>query len=764
MYLARRANVPRTHWLRPYPSYPANLLAPLIGGYEEALERMGYTTVVGNAVHFKLLDHDLRRGVADLMRLKSPAVCVECVREEGHIGAFWDMAAAVACTRHGRLAVEACEACGKPLAWHRPGMLRCRCNADIGVMTGLRADETLLDLMTILEAKFEHRSVLQCQVANAFPLQNLEAMPLFDLLRLIHALGDAGRIGGSVSEKANAHSAEAVRFAAGTLLDWPRNFVNWIDAVASSHAAAVGERALNRIFNSLFRRKPLSDGLRPMADALSPVLHTRRAVKGTAKMAPENRNKSGPDAEAGQSQSALRMAVLRLGISAATLALLRSRGTYQSHVVRGQRQRWRPDELEAFGQRLTALAVGKNASVRAVKLEALLGRKFRNTRVKAEIVEAMLQGDLAVVGMDGARPADLLLDANAAEQWVHETRLREGQGAITMAETAAALDLNPPTIPAAISEGLLETVAGDATRVTRASIDQFRERYIPIVQLAHALDTSAAALVRFVERHGMPVIRLKRGGVSDAEQPIMRRESKAKVEALWAENQAQKDASRRPRVHPESERLAALAAYLVSMKVTGQALPRRAGNLDKSKIARACGFERNEFYVRPKLARLLDDAVLDEQKRVGVASLKPIELLRSYLEERAESGSALPRSWGRPNRQLIASACGFDRGEFYNTPELVAMLDAADVNEQNNGTCESMRPMDRLRSYLAECERYGNPIPQHRNKPNRKAVAEACGFTRAFFDNNPEAARLLEQTTTHASSGSIPYGEMRTPL
>jgi hypothetical protein len=191
-YLAYTANVPRTHWLLPYPSYPSKMLAPLIGGHEEALDRMGYNAIVGNTVHIKLLDHDLGRHATALMRLRMPALCVECVKVDGYIRAFWDLAAAVACPRHGRLAVEHCQTCDKPLTWYRPGLLTCRCNADIGVVTCSVADELLIDLMRVLEAKIERRPLIECRVACPFPLRSFEAMPLYDLLRVIQVLGEAG--------------------------------------------------------------------------------------------------------------------------------------------------------------------------------------------------------------------------------------------------------------------------------------------------------------------------------------------------------------------------------------------------------------------------------------------------------------------------------------------------------------------------------------------------------------------------------------------
>jgi hypothetical protein len=669
-YLSYTANVPRTHWLLPYPSYPSKMLAPLIGGHEEALERMGYNTIVGNAVHSKLLDHDLGRHTTALMRLRMPALCVECVKEDGYIRAFWDLAAAVACPRHGRLAVEQCQTCDKPLSWYRPGLLTCRCNADIGVATSSLADELLIDLMKLLEAKIERRPLIEAQVASQFPLRSFEVMPLYDFLRVIQVMGEAGDFRGSVGDKSNARGADAVRLAASLLLDWPRHLASWLESIDCSHGLPVGNRVINRIVAALFRRKPLSEGLQQLKDALSPLLRARKTLVHTSASTAESRHGKNEDAAACHNSSTFRMAVARLGIPPSTLNLLRSRGSYQSEVERRRRQPWRPAEIEAFGHRLLALSAGRGGSPDGVKLKALLARKYRNAVVKAELVEAVLRGVLPVVGLDGDKPADLLLEAGAVERWVNEARLREGKGTITIAEAAREIDLSPPAIPTAIRVGLLDVVVVDeSTRVTRASVDRFRERYVPLVQLARRLNTSSSRLVRFVERRGMQVIRLTRAGECDAEQPIMLRESQSRVEGLWAEEIAREAAEQKTRVNPGPERSATLAAYLKTMKAKGIRLP------DKSKIARACGFQRNEFYMRPELARQLDLALEEQQLRGGQANLEPIERLRTYLENLSTSGGQIPLWGGKPKLQAIASACGIDRNIFYKDPEARLMVD-----------------------------------------------------------------------------------------
>ena len=188
-YIAYTANVARTHWMRPYPAYPAMDLAPLVGGHEVVLKRISYRTEVGHSIRYKLLDHELGRNQRGLLRLMAPAFCVECAKEEGYIRAFWDLAAAVACPRHRRPATHQCATCHQPLKWYRPGILRCQCSGDLVTPALAYIDALLVDLMKVLEAKIHRRPLAACVGAAQLPLSNLEEMRLLICFELSMSSG-----------------------------------------------------------------------------------------------------------------------------------------------------------------------------------------------------------------------------------------------------------------------------------------------------------------------------------------------------------------------------------------------------------------------------------------------------------------------------------------------------------------------------------------------------------------------------------------------
>jgi hypothetical protein len=94
----------------------------------------------------------------------------------------------------------------------------------------------------------------------------------------------------------------------------------------------------------------------------------------------------------------------------------------------------------------------------------------------------------------------------------------------------------------------------------------------------------------------------------------------------------------------------------------------RAGRPHKVKIAQACDMSRGRIYENPEIAKLIHD--FDKRKKAKVTATQPIELLRRYLDKLKANGESLPL-WGRrPNKLMIANACGFGRQEFHRDPKL----------------------------------------------------------------------------------------------
>lgn len=58
------------------------------------------------------------------LRMKNPAICPHCLKEDGYLRSDWDLRLVTTCTRHKVQLIDTCPSCKKKLTWNR---------ADVGV-------------------------------------------------------------------------------------------------------------------------------------------------------------------------------------------------------------------------------------------------------------------------------------------------------------------------------------------------------------------------------------------------------------------------------------------------------------------------------------------------------------------------------------------------------------------------------------------------------------------------------------------------------
>ncbi len=83
----------------------------------------------------------------DALVLAVSAVCPCCLATDGYARAEWELAPVTACTKHGVLLRDTCDACGEPLSWKRPSLLMCgHCGSDLASQrTQSVADPSVID-------------------------------------------------------------------------------------------------------------------------------------------------------------------------------------------------------------------------------------------------------------------------------------------------------------------------------------------------------------------------------------------------------------------------------------------------------------------------------------------------------------------------------------------------------------------------------------------------------------------------------------------
>ena len=689
-YICYEAGAPRSQWNRPSAGFPALSLVPLIGGYEPELDCLNYRKSVGGAVRYYLLGHDLGRS-ADMMRLAEPVVCVQCVREDRYQRAYFDLSASVACPRHGCLVTQVCPGCRGPLIWYRHGLLECQCGTDLSVAETYAADAKLIELMRLIEVRLEDRSCTAGRLEGQIPAPTLEVLPLSDLLKVVDVLGKAG-VGCGESLNEQVSGLGKVRAATRILTDWPSGLRQWMVSLKALNGADPLPSPIYAAYQTLFKHRWLSEGMRALkADFLQASSDLWAVAENVNRMCSARAKASGAvvprrrlsEESLKRPAPGVRKVAKLLGIPESTLHVLRDRGLYGKPATPGRRQLWGMDDAGTFAARLRALVPEIACSV-GTRLDVLLGLKFRNPAAKADLIEAVLTRKIRVIGSDGGKAASLLLDVEQTEQFIHMLRVREGDGTYSFPEAAAEIGLEMGVIGSAVTAGLLESVLVDGRiRVTRASIQRFRELHVPVVEIARSFGTTSHWLAAHIEGLDIDVIKLARpsGGIP---QPVVARNELPRIDAAWA-GLKQKEASlAAPRTaSPQESPVARLQAYLDRMARSGERLPRHGGKLDRARIARECRIVRDNLYTRQELVDVLASADLRECKALGVESLAPASIVRAYLEACRAAGTRLPRNHlGHPNKVAIAKACELSPSVIYGNQVVAGLLAEFDRAEQ----------------------------------------------------------------------------------
>ncbi|WP_144243607.1 hypothetical protein [Azospirillum argentinense] len=106
-----------------------------------------------------------------------------------------------------------------------------------------------------------------------------------------------------------------------------------------------------------------------------------------------------------------------------------------------------------------------------------------------------------------------------------------------------------------------------------------------------------------------------------------------------------------------------------------------------------------------------------------------------------------------PNKVAIAKAAEVDRNFLYEN-ESIALLKSFDAEDCKRASIRKRDDLAALNSYLAEIKRQRILLPRMRGrKPNKRAIAAACGFRRNIFYSNPTVAAILEDFARNEGVG-----------
>lgn len=712
------AEIPRG--LEQAPGFPVERLAAILGQSPESLRPIAYRKRSDRRRSFKILDQLLGDDLRDApLRLKRSTICPRCASDGSYIEAFWDLTVAVACPTHKCVGLAACPVCAKPLSLIRPGLLECTCGASLAEADLAPADPALAELMAIVHARLHERSNGNFVSNAGLPAPQLMSMTFSSLIRMIAGLGRQALLH---DQNSYLNGSLAPGKTATILSDWPNNYHRFLSELGGvlmqERPDAMGLRKqFGRFYTAMFKNRVFSAEAGFLRDEFIRFGHehwgrayidakffgggavpddsrfmtmtqvarrfriwkptmqrmiadgtlvTKRIGTGASARTLIDLMKSKlPRASTGLMSA--RNAAAELEIPVSVLNELRNRGVFKATPHCGRAQAFHADDVEAFRIEATELPVEEKRH-EGISISELMRLKLRGAEAKAEIIAAAFASRVAIVGRAQETVGGLVLDADQVDKLILNQRCETQCNLYTRTQAAKATGLDQSTIAVAVKSRLLESKrVGGTSYITRESVDEFNATYVTLSTLARRLHTSSACLQRIC---GANRIAMKKVGRANREIPqaIVGVADEAALIALWERSPS----GRRRRSPPScTERV---REYLRRLENSGERLPRRAGRPCKIKIAQACGMSRERIYDNAEIAKLIAD--FDKLERSAGAATRPIDALRQYLHDAKKSGTSLPLWGGRPNKLLIAQACGFSRQEFSRDPALLAELRA----------------------------------------------------------------------------------------
>jgi len=622
-------------------SFPVERLATVLGVLPESLQHLAYHRKVESKRRYVIHGHELGDGLSyQPLRSSAPAICPDCVVQQGFIDAFFDLNLVVACPIHRRAVVTHCPSCAAPLSHFRPGLLTCSCGASLADALSTEVSDQVVSLMSILRAMLtgdEH-----CNLSG-LPVQQILGTSLRMLLVHLPSLAVLNR------PEAGEDMQLVVEGIAEALADWPTGFhrvLRQIDAAQPEHIVAFQKRfkvLCGLFFNVPETRASFSwlheEFLRYGCESSSnTTVHPRmlRAVEADRRFislkewaervgvtpttagdwarkgliaAKIIETATGPryvvdstvvetplEADGGRVLN-VREAAAHIGLTVSALARLKSDGHFQCKHRLKIKGGYHTSDLDDFLHRLLELSppIEGTEEHDTVSLKhALQSYRMHCDERKAGLVVAYLEGELRSVGRTGETTNDILFRRGDLAELVLESRTVAAAGALTLRDAAARIGCDPTAMPGLLADGWLEAVeARESTRVTDVSVERFAKHYIAISRLARELTSSSRRLMLLCEKSGIPLLAIARETGSIA--PFLERHHIDALTQLSDANPTRDEiaAARTETGHPAVE---ALRGYLGDLQSRGEQIPLRGGKPNKVAIARNCGFARDVLY------------------------------------------------------------------------------------------------------------------------------------------------------------------------
>lgn len=642
--------------------FPVDRFAKILGYSSDALYRQAYWTNTDGG-NFKILGHSLGQSLHNApLRLNLPAFCPHCVEETGHIDGFWDLRAAIACPIHHCPPVRHCPSCEKPLRWFRPGLLLCSCGAHLSRAPSIAVDTSVIELMKVVQSKLHGEPLEGLPNECRFPLDLLESLPFLALLQILESLG---RYQLYAQGEPTEGIPTAIAAAVAPLRDWPNGYHRFLTQLGKQLSeempAAIGLRGQFRPFyEEMFKNRAFAENTQFLRNEFVAfgLQHWGEAVA-------DKKLLRTPASQAEQRFISKSEYARRYGLWKPTMDRMIADGSIVTRkVFAGKGTRVVVDlENSKTPANSTGIVTIRDAA-KHLGLPVSVLRHLRDIGVfqtkprngfeqswhKEDVKDFLMRG-LALGNVGGP---------------THHSMLLKDAMRLKLRDTAAKSD-----IVAAIFDGRLQAKGRAGNNlgglfVDKDELDDFvlgkrqqadRSSYTPAeVALLTGIDPTAILSA------------LKIGLLSGSE----------------IEGRIQIASSSVGRFNQQYVPLARIAHSLGSLAQHLWRLCRRH-DIPVIAIPRAGASAVQPIIAREseKLVRGLWQSEQDAKVQKSVAHRRSAQVgaLRAYIEDLKSKNEPLPRRAGKPNKAIIAKACGFPRDVLYDNAQAIKLLETYANNE-----------------------------------------------------------------------------------
>ncbi|WP_324657493.1 TniQ family protein [Burkholderia thailandensis] len=495
---------------------------------------------------------ELCRGWGRLHRAQSDAVCPACLAESPYLRHHWEHAYVTACPQHRILLVDQCNACGKHLSPERLYIGLCSCGHDLSSLPRVPATRAQQWLSTLIASDGQQSGSMKPA------LHSVEIRVLVKVIRTLCQYADPTRPGGPRGAALPKRVTEAVEFLSpleALLADWPTGFRNHVEQrIAAGRKDA---RTLNTLLGDWYislRKLCQGTTLDPLLQIIIDVAAQKSdcvlGLDSAKEMAEDaTRYMRAPDAAkaigisvsrlhdsivAGECQHRARRTGTRgqlfevpcdeveriqrqraewvsdvvacelAGVTPIVLERMKTAGAIRSDV------RWREDLMkggpverqsildlyERVEQWAKPAAVADDSTLTWAQLTS---RRMGDQRAIESLMQAIAEGKVRAVARGRTLGETSFLRADVS-QYFGTPLLEAG---MSIQQLAKATGWKWESIQNWVDEGLLASELiqrrGQPCRVVLPQqLLKFRQAYVPLADLARAMDTRSSALSRLL--------------------------------------------------------------------------------------------------------------------------------------------------------------------------------------------------------------------------------------------------------------------------